>query len=250
MTPLPAHTESASRRSRAHPRPRRQQAREAFTLIELLVVIAIIAILVGITVPALTNVKENGRIAYCANNLTQLARALALYTDANRDAFPSVSKAGVTWDEELLPYLGGATESFRCSSDTMTSSSSTNALRTYAANGGISYGGNLLPFGSYEGSPDPPMRMSDFDNRVVQNEYDLQSADIILIGERPGDNSGSRGVVGEHPYSGMDEIPGRLHKKGDGANYLFSSMAVRYAPAKEVDGTISGALRNVWEWPR
>jgi len=228
----------------------RSQAQAAFTLIELLVVIAIIAILVAITVPALSNVRESGRVAYCANNLTQLARALVMYIDTNNDSFPSVATAGVMWDTQLLPFLSGATETFRCPSDDLLATSSTNALRTYAANGGIGYHGGLMPFGNYESSPDGPMKRSDCDNRTVTDEKDLASADIILLGERPGTSGNDRGLVGEFNFCGLDQAPGKQHRGEEGGNYLFSSMAVRYAPADEVDVSISGAKRNVWEWPR
>lgn len=57
--------------------------RRAFTLIELLVVIAIIAILMGILMPALKRVKEQGRRAVCLSNLRQLQLAWDMYAGEN-----------------------------------------------------------------------------------------------------------------------------------------------------------------------
>jgi prepilin-type N-terminal cleavage/methylation domain-containing protein len=185
-----------------------------FTLIELLTVIAIIAVLASILMPVISGSRERGRRTFCQNNLSQLGKALVMYADANRDYLPAVSKTGSEsfWDTALLPYVGEATNLFLCPSDPHRAAGVAN--RTYAANSGAVN----APFGGYSETP-KPVRMGDLD---------YNKGDIILLGERPGDSTSSRGTVGSYNYCGMDEIPGRVHDRGKGGNYLMGSMSVKY----------------------
>jgi prepilin-type N-terminal cleavage/methylation domain-containing protein len=61
-----------------------------FTLVELLVVISIIAILLAVLIPALNKAKEQGRTVVCLSNLKTYGLALAMYTNANNNKFPSM----------------------------------------------------------------------------------------------------------------------------------------------------------------
>lgn len=53
--------------------------RPGFTLVELLVVITIIGILISLTVPAVNSVRETARRTSCANNISNLVKALTAY---------------------------------------------------------------------------------------------------------------------------------------------------------------------------
>jgi prepilin-type N-terminal cleavage/methylation domain-containing protein/prepilin-type processing-associated H-X9-DG protein len=82
-----------------------------FTLIELLVVIAIIALLLSILMPALNKVKDAGRAVVCANNLSQIGKAMVLYANDNkgfimRAEFQKNNQYAV-WQALYAPYMGG-----------------------------------------------------------------------------------------------------------------------------------------------
>ena len=68
--------------------PRLAPRPSGFTLVELLVVIAIIGVLVGMSLPAIQNMREMSRRSNCQHNLMQLSMAISAYY-ARNGFFPS-----------------------------------------------------------------------------------------------------------------------------------------------------------------
>ncbi len=65
-----------------------------FTLIELIVVIAIIAILIGLSYPAIKIAKEKADKSSCINNLKQIGIAAHSYAVSNYDYLPVAKRVG------------------------------------------------------------------------------------------------------------------------------------------------------------
>ena len=227
------------------------RAPAGFTLIELLTVIAIIAILATILVPAVSSSKERGRRVYCQNNLGQLGKALVLYADANKDYFPSTTadEAASLWDTALLPYVGDATNLFKCPSDPYLDLTIPpgDVIRSYSCNGGQASSAAGFPFGNYRNTPNGPLRMGDLD---------YTKSDIILLGEWPGwpgISAADRGLVGRFSCSALniDDRCGQIHDRGKGGNWLMGSMSVKYYERKDPalakpTGSPYPTSRNLW----
>ncbi|MHB1423496.1 MAG: DUF1559 domain-containing protein [Gemmataceae bacterium] len=80
--------------------------RSAFTLIELLVVIAIIAILIGLLLPAVQQVREAASRTQCTNNLHQMGMAIFNYQGVYHALPPSrIGPQHATWFVVILPFM-------------------------------------------------------------------------------------------------------------------------------------------------
>ena len=81
--------------------------RRGFTLIELLVVIAIIALLIGITIPAVQKIRGKGPIVQCRSDISNLEAGISAYKSTyGVDYLPS---GFIVSDNYTAPATGGAT---------------------------------------------------------------------------------------------------------------------------------------------
>lgn len=84
--------------------------RDGMTLVELLIVLAIIAVLIGLLIPAVMQVREAALVIQSKNNLRQISFALQNYAGDHEDGLPSIDgrggpSKGLPFFGALLPYI-------------------------------------------------------------------------------------------------------------------------------------------------
>lgn len=132
-------------------------ARRGLTLIELLVVVAIVALLLGLSVPALVRVRNQAQGAVCVQNLKTLSLAWLFYKDDNDDRLVGgqVGKSSHDWVQgpkgtganierkkegirqgALYRYTNETVQVYRCPADMRKLEPGEVAFRSYSIAGG------------------------------------------------------------------------------------------------------------------
>jgi len=91
-----------------------------FTLIELLVVVVVIGLLIGLSIPAISQALMLSKRTACASNMRQIGMAMTLYANENEGWLPTSShtSASQSWIFQLQDYMGGSFDKARlCPSD-------------------------------------------------------------------------------------------------------------------------------------
>jgi prepilin-type processing-associated H-X9-DG protein/prepilin-type N-terminal cleavage/methylation domain-containing protein len=113
------------------------QRRAAFTLIELLVVMAIIAMLAGLSLPALARAKARGKQVACMSNLRQIGLAFRLYADEHDGWLPTTTHgagSNASWIFQLAGYVAHVDRIRICPSDPKGLERLTNHATSYTLN--------------------------------------------------------------------------------------------------------------------
>jgi type II secretory pathway pseudopilin PulG len=77
--------------------------RRAFSLVELIVVMGVAVLLMGLLMPAMSQVRENAHKIVCSSNQRQLGQAIYTYAGANKEKLPYASALHMPGGQEPRP---------------------------------------------------------------------------------------------------------------------------------------------------
>lgn len=107
---------------------RKTAGTRGFTLLEVLAVVSIVAVLISMTMPALSRAREQARAAVCAAHLKECFNATFMYAQDHADWLPYMGsyyrvtklahpKANRSWPEAIAPYLHETWAIYKCPTD-------------------------------------------------------------------------------------------------------------------------------------
>lgn len=213
----------------------------AFTLIELLVVIAIIAILVGITLPAVQAARSAARRIKCSNNLHQMGIAIHLFAENNSGAFPKSTHDTFdftqTWIYTLAPYLENVDMIRVCPSDPKGIDRIREHATSYVFNEYLVVPGDgqQLHLGRLP-SKSQTIMVFEVANNAGLSTYNDHTHSRNWV-RPPLDRAWFRVVADIQPDRHPGGPPTRLALNGD-ANYLYADGHVACHPAAEMKARI------------
>ena len=223
-----------------------------FTLIELLVVIAIIAILAGMLLPALSSVKENGRLTTCLNNIRQVGFSAQRYADDNKSWFPHGDYATnanyLFWSRDISGCMGSyisATNGKAGITDAdmilICPNGSRKALKPVIATDDFSYAFNKYMASSGNGTGENRDKVKKASGRMLLSECGYDDWKSLP----PASGTGTRGWT-THQQSRQYYTAFR-HKKKATVNYVDGHVQVLHYNDYPVDSTSTKDPNNFYK---
>jgi prepilin-type processing-associated H-X9-DG protein/prepilin-type N-terminal cleavage/methylation domain-containing protein len=210
-----------------------------FTLVELLVVVGIIALLIGITMPALNVVRARAEGAQCKGHLKQIGTAMNMYVADHYGNFPAVEldsgdpgnswDADVAWPHMLSKYVGHYTTAW------WEPFSEDNVFWGCPAWEGIDEDGNIPPVGQVVESStgygmNTRLKQPESNEITAEEEFPVDRISFpdkrALICDAPDYRVSASATYGSTYHGFSSSEPGSPRRHGEEANYLFCDLHV------------------------